>query len=449
MPSQNHTTHYGLTQYSDNGSDRVSFLGDYTGDMAKIDETLFGATDSASNAITEAKSAQTKADTATTTANKALSNSSQASTDASNALNTATEAAMTATNAKASADTATNVSNEASTIAKQAKAEADENKAKKEDKGVAYPKDISDKRFAIWPKGLIQENMIIIGDSISYGTGASALTQSWANMIGAERESTVTNISANNAGYVNGPTFMSELQSFSGDKNAVTHIVIVGGANDKLQKLDDVTSAAQALYRYAITNFPNARVFAIPCLLGFYGGDRYHGNIMNTVHAIELALSRVRGVVEIPYGWEWLAGNERWSSDYSIHPNDNGNRELMRIISNCIDSSHSYRNSWKGEVYGANGHGNVIHGEAWATAGIYSVNIQMKITGTANSYSPFVSVSNAGSWANNTYVPNSINKLLYTNDNDSAQAHRCSIACTDNLADGTEIYLSYSKGVAA
>ena len=121
----------------------------------------------------------------------------------------------------------------------------------------------------------------------------------------------------------------------------------------------------------------------------------------------------------------------------------------MRIISNCIDSSHSYRNSWKGEVYGANGHGNVIHGEAWATAGIYSVNIQMKITGTANSYSPFVSVSNAGSWANNTYVPNSINKLLYTNDNDASQAHRCSIACTDNLADGTEIYLSYSKGVAA
>lgn len=449
MPSQNHTTHYSLTQYSDNGSDRVSFLGDYTGDMAKIDDTLFNASDSASNAIAEAKSAQDKADKATNTANTAISASEKASTDASNALNTANTAATTAINAKTSADTATTVSAEANTIAKEAKAEADDNKANKEDKGVAYPKAISDKRFAIWPKGLIQENMIIIGDSISYGTGASALTQSWANMIGAERESTVTNISANNAGYVNGPTFMSELQSFSGDKNAVTHIVIVGGANDKLQKLDDVTSAAQALYRYAITNFPNARVFAIPCLLGFYGGDRYHGNIMNTVHAIELALSRVRGVVEIPYGWEWLAGNERWSSDYSIHPNDNGNRELMRIISNCIDSSHSYRNSWKGEVYGANGHGNVIHGEAWATAGIYSVNIQMKITGTANSYSPFVSVSNAGSWANNTYVPNSINKLLYTNDNDSAQAHRCSIACTDNLADGTEIYLSYSKGVAA
>lgn len=445
MPSQNHTIHYGLTQYSDNGSDRVSFLGDYTGDMAKIDAVVYDSDSKSSNAASDAREAKTAATQAATSADKALTSANQASSDASAALSAANNAAATANTAKSAADTATSVSNEAHNIAQSAQSAVND----KENKGTAYPKDVADKRFAIWPSGVPQENMIILGDSISYGTGASALTMGWANMIGAERGSTVTNISANSAGFVNSPSFMSQLQTYSGDRNSVTHILIAGGANDTAQNAGDVTTAAQALFKYAIKNFPNARIMVIPCLLGFYGGDRYNLNIMATVRAIELALSRTPGVIEIPYGWEWLAGNERWSADYSINPNNNGHKELLRIISNRIDSQYSYRNSWRGEVYGANVHGDAIRYEAWADSGIYTVSVWFKTSGNVPAGSPFVSVSNAGSFANDGYVPNSANLNLYTIDNDAQQAHRCSIACRDNLGDGKEFYLAYSKGVAA
>ena len=56
MPSAKKTPNYNLTQYADNGTDKVSFMGDYNSDMAKVDAAL---NDNA-NAIT------TKADTATT-----------------------------------------------------------------------------------------------------------------------------------------------------------------------------------------------------------------------------------------------------------------------------------------------------------------------------------------------------------------------------------------------
>ncbi len=40
MPSANHTPNYGLTQYADNGTDVVSFMGDYNSDMKTIDAKL-------------------------------------------------------------------------------------------------------------------------------------------------------------------------------------------------------------------------------------------------------------------------------------------------------------------------------------------------------------------------------------------------------------------------
>lgn len=40
MASLNHTPNYGLTQYSDNGMDTISFMADYNHDMLTIDLKL-------------------------------------------------------------------------------------------------------------------------------------------------------------------------------------------------------------------------------------------------------------------------------------------------------------------------------------------------------------------------------------------------------------------------
>jgi hypothetical protein len=71
MPSANKTPNYNLTQYSNNGSDKVSALQDYNADMSKIDTAL---NDNANNIITKADAADvtaklaTKADAADVTA---------------------------------------------------------------------------------------------------------------------------------------------------------------------------------------------------------------------------------------------------------------------------------------------------------------------------------------------------------------------------------------------
>jgi hypothetical protein len=68
MPSAKKTPNYNLTQYADNGTDKVSFMGDYNSDMAKVDTALH---DKADKATTYSKTdvdtqLTTKADTATT-----------------------------------------------------------------------------------------------------------------------------------------------------------------------------------------------------------------------------------------------------------------------------------------------------------------------------------------------------------------------------------------------
>jgi hypothetical protein len=63
MPSANKTPNYNLTQYSNNGSDKVAVLKDYNEDMSKIDIAL---NNNANNIAINANNITTKADAATT-----------------------------------------------------------------------------------------------------------------------------------------------------------------------------------------------------------------------------------------------------------------------------------------------------------------------------------------------------------------------------------------------
>lgn len=83
MASTNKTTNYELSQYI--GTDKPTYLGDYNGDMLKIDA---GMKQNADNIATVSETATTASSTATT-----------ANTNASSALSTATTASTTATTA--------------------------------------------------------------------------------------------------------------------------------------------------------------------------------------------------------------------------------------------------------------------------------------------------------------------------------------------------------------
>lgn len=88
MASTNKTTNYELSQFV--GSDKPTYLGDYNGDMLKIDTQM------KANALA-ALAADSKATTAGNTADTALTNAGTAQTTANTANNTATTALSKAT----------------------------------------------------------------------------------------------------------------------------------------------------------------------------------------------------------------------------------------------------------------------------------------------------------------------------------------------------------------
>lgn len=107
MSSTNKTTNYELSQYI--GSDKPTYLGDYNGDMQKIDTQMKANADGVSTATSTANTASTNASTALTKAN-------EAKTTAENAETTANSASSTASTANINAQTALNTSSQNSQL---------------------------------------------------------------------------------------------------------------------------------------------------------------------------------------------------------------------------------------------------------------------------------------------------------------------------------------------
>lgn len=295
-------------------------------------------------------------------------------------------------------------------------------------------------------------HIAIIGDSISYGTGASSLANSWANQFKSYISAdTVQNMSQNNSGYVNEPTFLSQLQAIN-NKTEITHIIIAGGANDKLQTATSITNAVKKTLQYALTNFPNAEVHVAPIVLGIQGMFRYHTNIPQTLNAIEEGIAQTPNVHEIQYAWEWLNGREDWASTSNnsmdpIHPNDNGQKQLLRLFAESLFTRNSIHNNWKTSVSGTENHGQIIHSESVCNNGIYTFNCQFKVVNNHTAYAGMVATCYGLSTINNYSVnSNYFNGILYASTNNE---HRGIIASTVAIPNNTEIYCAATHSISA
>ena len=445
-----YTTNFNLEKYQ-NG-DAANLNDQYNASMDIIDDNLYKINSNANTAggkaaqaletaqnnnknltalgVTDTETAtqlKNKIDTTDTTANNA-------STTASNALTLAqtNESAITAINANLTALHANSV-NDATNLY---------NTVQKID-GIYSNIELKRKTYT---------NIAIIGDSISYGTGASSLAMSWANQfksyIGAN---TVQNMSQNNAGYVNEPTFLSQLQAVN-NKAEITHIIIAGGANDKLQTATSITNAVKKTLQYALTNFPNAEVYVAPIVLGVQGMFRYHANIPQTLNAIEEGIAQTPNVHEIQYAWEWLNGREDWASTSSnsmdpIHPNDNGQKQLLRLFAESLFTRNSIHNNWKVGVSGTDNHGQIVNSESVCNNGIYTFNCQFKVVNNHTAYAGIVATCYGLSTVNNYCVTSNYHTgTLYASTN---TAHRGIIACTSAIPNNTEIYCTATHSISA
>ena len=445
-----YTTNFNLEKYQ-NG-DAANLNDQYNVSMDIIDDNLYKINSNANTAggkatqaletaqsnnknltalgVTDTKTAtqlKNKIDTTATTANNA-------STTASNALTLAqtNKSAITAINANLTAlhansvNDATNLYNTVQKI-----------------NGIYSNIELKRKTYT---------NIAIIGDSISYGTNASSIAMSWANQfksyIGAN---TVQNMSQNNAGYVNEPTFLSQLQAVK-NKTEITHIIIAGGANDKLQTTTSITTAVKNTLQYALTNFPNAEIHVAPVVLGVNGMFRYHANIPQTLNAIEEGIAQTPNVHEIQYAWEWLNGREDWASTNgtsmdAIHPNDNGQKQLLRLFAESLFTRNGIHNDWKTNVTGTDNHGQIINSESVCNNGIYTFNCQAKVVNSHTPYAGIIATCYGLSTLNNYNVTsNYYTGNLYASTN---SAHRGIIACTTAIPNNTEIYCATTHSISA
>lgn len=445
-----YTTNFNLEKYQ-NG-DAANLNDQYNASMDIIDDNLYKINSNANTAggkatqaletaqnnnknltalgVTDTETAtqlKNKIDTTGTTANNA-------STTASNALTLAqtNESAITAIDANLTALHANSVSDATNLY----------NTVQKID-GIYSNIELKRKTYT---------NIAIIGDSISYGTGASSLAMAWANQfksyIGAD---TVQNMSQNNAGYVNEPTFLSQLQAVN-NKTEITHVIIAGGANDKLQTATSITTAVKKTLQYALTNFPNAEIHVAPVVLGVNGMFRYHTNIPQTLNAIEEGIAQTPNIHEIQYAWEWLNGREDWASTSSdsmdaIHPNDNGQKQLLRLFAESLFTRNSIHNNWKANVSGTDNHGQIINSESVCNNGIYTFNCQFKVVNNHTAYAGIIATCYGLSTVNNYCVSsNYYTGTLYASTN---TAHRGIISCTTAIPNNTEIYCTATHNISA
>lgn len=299
------------------------------------------------------------------------------------------------------------------------------------------------------------ENIVIVGDSITYGTGASSTAKAWGNLfkdyISAE---SVQNLAQNNAGFVNAPTFLSQLQGAS-NKEAVTHVIIAGGANDKRTADAQVTAAVINTLKYALENFPNATIHVAPVVLGVQGIFRYdrdNSNVWSTLNAIEAGIAQVPNVHEIRYAWEWLNGRQDWASTSGgaldpIHSNDSGQQQLLRLMAESLFTENSLHNNWSAGVTGADNHGRIEHSSSTCSNGVYDFSAQVTVINGHQAYQGIVKTCYGLSMADNFHV-----NASYTSGNVYAavgSANMGLVSCTTDIPNNTEIYMTAHHYIGA
>lgn len=168
MAHTNSTANYSLSQFV--GTDKPTFLGDYNGDMLKIDTAIKGAADDASGAVTTANAASALATDAASTATSAASDASAASATATTALNTANNATTTAQSAST---TATSAATDAASAVSTANAAMSAATGAATASGTSYDNTTS---------GLVADTVQSAIDEIVAGGGAQhGLFELWVN----------------------------------------------------------------------------------------------------------------------------------------------------------------------------------------------------------------------------------------------------------------------------
>lgn len=129
-------------------------------------------------------------------------------------------------------------------------------------------------------------------------------------------------------------SLLVDANGYFSNNNDVSHIIVVGGANDAaVSNESSVRSAMVNFCSYAAANFPNATVY-----VGFIG---YNTGTSSIRKYGDMAMVYQKKATEISNAIylrnvEFILHNRRLIGSDAVHPNDDGNVELIRQIPRAI-----------------------------------------------------------------------------------------------------------------
>lgn len=204
------------------------------------------------------------------------------------------------------------------------------------------------------------KNAVIIGDSYSYGTGASdhlaGDTKRFSSILCTRLEATEYNFAVGSTGFCdpgssgqNAP-FKTQVttayNSMTAKQRANTALVLIsGGLNDWREgatySAANMKAGAQDAVANARTDFPNALILVVPMLFNGHGADPRMFHFENSI------ISGVIGHKRATYirgAWSWNFGRASYFANDELHPNDAGHKNIADMIYASILGGYAYEN---------------------------------------------------------------------------------------------------------
>lgn len=135
-----------------------------------------------------------------------------------------------------------------------------------------------------------------------------------------------------------GSQFITLLQNLAAtitDKNAITDIVVLGGANDVGQSAEAISAAIDAFNTYAYTTFPNAIV-----RIGMIGGNGDYTKVVSQYSRVKEAYANC-GKAQYLNNLEYVFQNRNLIGSDNIHPTAEGYTILANKIYEALNGGCS------------------------------------------------------------------------------------------------------------
>ena len=395
-----YTKYYNLDLYTD--TDKPNLRDQYNGAINKIDQQMYtnavnitASTNIANNAIAETNELAKKVTTNTSNiaANKTIidglgtasthnvTNSITSGSDdlpTSDSVNTAITESANNISAKVDANTTNIAANTERANNISAKVDANTtniaaNKASIDALGTASTHNVTNSitsgsddlptsdavnsALASFVSNINGTELIVIGDSVSYGTGTTnAAMYSYPVILASKLGMNLHNYAENNAGFVANGTgthkanFVQQITLANNDttfnNDDVAIVLIMGGCNDSASNLN-ISENVKTCITNALTYFKNAQIIVIPYFWGATPVRNTSGyNFFATMDYFNTGVNSIRNysnrVRIINHAWEWMAGKSSYMNDF-IHPNDTGANYLANTIYGAIISGTDMR----------------------------------------------------------------------------------------------------------